>query len=251
VDSQRFMTPEQRKDLRAREAALPLEDQKRAFLYRQLPALQAHLSNIERNDLAARPNKLEIRATCNSEGQYIGMASHDLYLLDAENNFSWNFFKGASGLWLLLLVVLGLNIALSTYLSAIISWLAGLFWLLLGLVRDFIGILTNKADPAGGGPMESLYRLTHRQGLGAPGADTPAYNVFLQSDDIVRVFFKGLRFVIPDFDRFWYADYVAEGFNIGFSDNIAIGMVYLAAWIIPFALLGYYTMKWRELASSQ
>ena len=201
--------------------------------------------------LAANPDKLEIRVKCNSPGQYIGMASHDLYLLDAENPFWWNFFKGACGLWLLLLVVLGLNIALSTYLSAIISWLAGLFWLLLGLMREFIGGLTDKSDPAGAGPMEALYRLTHRQSLSAPGGESPAYKVFLQSDDIARVFFKGLHFVIPDFDRFWYSDYVAEGFNISFTDNLAISMIYLVAWVIPFALLGYYTMKWRELASSQ
>jgi hypothetical protein len=180
------------------------------------------------------------------------MARYDLYLLDAENPFWFNFFKGACGLWLLLLMVLGLNIALSTYLSAIISWLAGLFWLLLGLVRDFIVALTsNSSDISGGGPMESLYRLTNRQNLTAPVTETAAYRVALRSDEFSRVFFKGLLWIVLDYDRFWYTDYVAEGFNISLKDNLAVGALYLLAWVIPFGLLGYYTMKWREVASAQ
>src|SRR5262249_44389204 len=145
--------------------------------------------------------------------QYIGMARHDMYLLDKEYPFWLNFLKGASGIWLLLLVVLGLNLSLSTYLSAIIGWLAGLFWLVLGLLREFILSLTDSTSGEGG-PVEALYRLTHRQNMTAQVTETAAYRVALGSDEASRVFFKGLLWVVLDYDRFWYTDYVAEGFDI-------------------------------------
>ncbi len=230
---------------------MALTDRKRAFLYRQMPFLDLHLAAINEQNLANNKDKLEVRAKCESAGQYIGMAKADLYLLDKEYPFWFNFSKGAGGLWLLLLVVLGLNIALSTYLSAIISWLAGLFWLMLGLVRDFVQALTKGGDAAGGGPMEALYRLSQRKNLTAPVTDTAAYSVVKRSDDLSRWFFKGLLWVIPDFDRFLYTEYVAEGFNIAIWDNLFVSVLYLLAWVIPFALLGYYTMKWREVASAQ
>jgi hypothetical protein len=252
VDSSRpIVTDAQRKKLREREETMPLAQRRSAFAYRELPSLEAHVRAIKEKKLNDNPERLAIRVNCDSPGQYIGMEKHDLYLLDKEYPFWYNFFKGSCGIWLLLLAVLGLNIALSTYLSAIIGWLAGLFWLILGLLREFITALTNPSDLAGSGPMESLYRLAHRQNMSAQVSETAAYRVALGSDEITRVFFRGLLWVILDYDHFWYTDYVAEGFNIGIVNNLGVSVLYLLGWVVPFALLGYYTMKWREVASAQ
>jgi hypothetical protein len=42
---------------------------------------------------------------------------------------------------------------------------------------------------------------------------------------------------------------VAEGFNIG-ADQLFINFLYLAAYVVPLAVLGYYLLEWREVASS-
>src|SRR5262249_45606785 len=72
---------------------------------------------------AERKVPLTIRVVCDSPTQYVGMARYDLYgRLDEPGRgeqwlFMLNFFKGAFGLWLLLALVIGLAVVLSTYLN--------------------------------------------------------------------------------------------------------------------------------------
>src|SRR5207253_1798603 len=70
--------------------------------------------------------------------QMLGMARRDLYLLPAVGPFEINFFKGIIGLWFLVLLMLGIALTLSTYLSGAIAWLATLFLFLLGMSLDFL-----------------------------------------------------------------------------------------------------------------
>src|SRR5262249_61132439 len=87
---------------------------------------------------------LEVRVTCDSATQYVGMARYDLYFrLDAGGRsdllpFAWNFLKGTFGLWLLLALIIGVSVSLSTYLNGVITLLVTLQLFLGGLGRDLI-----------------------------------------------------------------------------------------------------------------
>jgi hypothetical protein len=177
------------------------------------------------------------------------MARADLYLLDKEQPFWINFFKGAAGLWALLMLVIAINVALSTYLSAIIAWLASLVWLLLGLPRDFIAALA-RGDSPEGGPMESLYRLAQRRPVAAlPSEQTALGTIINRSDQITQLFFKLVLFFTPDLSNFWLSRYVEEGFDISLK-HLGLAVLVLLAYSLPCALLAYYTMKMREVASA-
>src|SRR5207249_36975 len=108
-----------------------------------------------------------------SRGQLVGVARRDLYLLAAELPFWQNFLKGMMGLWFNVLLVLGIAVACSTYLSGIISLLCTLFMLGAGALVEFIRSLA-LGTTIGGGPFEAANRLFHRLPSGAPMEQTTA-----------------------------------------------------------------------------
>ena len=55
--------------------------------------------------------------------------------------------------------------------------------------------------------------------------------------------------VIPDVDRYNMTAYVAEGFNISWP-QMFVSVLLLFGYLLPWAVLAYYLMKWREVASS-
>jgi ABC-type transport system involved in multi-copper enzyme maturation permease subunit len=196
-----------------------------------------------------------VNVTCESLTQYVGMARHDLYLrLDDPNGkadalwFAFNFFKGAAGLWFCLVLVLALSVALSTYFSGVISMLLVQLLFLGGKTQEFIQSVAEGKN-VGGGPLESLYRIGARQTVGAPVDASGTATSLIKSDVVSRWLIRRLLDIIPDVDRFDLTSYVAEGFNIS-SGQLAVNLVLLVLYLFPWALLAYYLMKWREIASS-
>jgi len=69
------------------------------------------------------------------------------------------------------------------------------------------------------------------------------------SDIGFRWFIRRILDVIPDVERFDMFDSVGEGFNIGGTQMI-VGFVLLSGYLLPWFILAYYLIKWREIASS-
>src|SRR6185369_6984586 len=61
------------------------------------------------------------------EAQMVGVAQKDFYLLAREQPFAVNFLKGVIGMWCTHMLVLGVALACSTYLSSVISFLGTMF----------------------------------------------------------------------------------------------------------------------------
>jgi hypothetical protein len=193
---------------------------------------------------------LQVLVKLESPGQYLGVAKHDFYILDAEGTFAFNFFKGAAGLWLRLLLVIGIAVTCSTYLSGVISFMATAFLYFAGLFRDteYIKGLAEGTTP-GGGPMESLIRLVRHESLVTPLESTAGADFAQGTDKLYRLILQGLLYLFPDVDRFDWTSYVAEGFNIGMGSTVLLSTLMVVAYLMPWAILGYYLMKSREIAT--
>jgi hypothetical protein len=191
---------------------------------------------------------------CESRTQFIGVARYDLYLLADEGSFALNFYKGAVGLWLRLALVVGIAVTCSTYLSGVISWLATMFLFGLGMVQDFIAELAS-GKSVGGGPLESLVRLARVENITNPLDPTPGTRVALFGDQFFQWGLRRVLNVIPDVDRLDWSDHVAEGFNIYWWSDTAgapgllMNALFVAAYLLPWALLAYYLIKTREVAA--
>jgi hypothetical protein len=196
----------------------------------------------------------EIRVSCTTPGQYLGMAEPDLYVLADEGNFYLNFLKGAAGIWFLMALVVTLGVVFSTHLSSLVDLM--LTTLLVGCgapkLRSFLITLTNPSDPdlnPGGGPGEAVYRLFNREGLLTPVEKTKAYWVIERFDDLSQVFFRGFVSIVPDLYQFDRSMFVAEGFNIP-NSSLLMNLIMLVAYLFPFVLAGYYLMNAREVAGA-
>ena len=55
--------------------------------------------------------------------------------------------------------------------------------------------------------------------------------------------------LIPDVDRFDLTLFVSEGFDVSFS-QLLVTLLLLFAYLLPWAVLAYYLLKWREVASN-
>lgn len=204
---------------------------------------------------------LLVSLKCEDESQYLGVARHDLYLLDEDSwfehaffgiNEDWwfgvNFCKGAVGLWFRLCLVIGLAVVLSTYLSGVISWLTAMFLYLAGLFEEYISDLARGVD-IGGGPGEAFIRLVSRTPISAKLDPSPTTNVALVLDEGFRGFLRlFVSQVIPDVGHFDWTEHVAEGFDISGGD-LFLNAIFLAAYLLPWFVLGYYLLKSREVAS--
>ncbi|MFO0968421.1 MAG: hypothetical protein U0793_22935 [Gemmataceae bacterium] len=178
--------------------------------------------------------------------QMVGMARPDLYLLAAEKPFWQNFFKGIIGLWFVFLLVLGVAVPLSTYLSGVISWLATMFLFGAGLFREFVEHLAEGRIR----PMDSLYRIltqTFHSGRLEPTGTT---STFQSLDEVYAFFFRIVLNVIPDVQRFDLQEYVANGFDISWGRVLFLDcFLPLIGYLVPWMILGYYLIKNREIAN--
>jgi ABC-type transport system involved in multi-copper enzyme maturation permease subunit len=203
---------------------------------------------------------LRVRVRCDSPAQFIGMAKPDLFLrLDPDDpgggwdkaRFAVNFYKGSFGLWLRLCLMLGLAVALSTYLSGVITLLTTGIIYLLGFFPDFISEVAQRRN-VGGGPMESMMRLVKRPGGESTAGQldqTTTAQVATWFDEVFSWALRRFLDLIPDLANYTFTDYVAEGVSIS-AGQMVMSLVVLVGYLLPWAVLAYYLLKWREVASS-
>jgi hypothetical protein len=162
--------------------------------------------------------------------------------------FALNFYKAAAGLWLRICLVVTLTVVLSTYLSGVVTLLTVFLLYLFGLVIGFI-LEVGSGKNIGGGPLEAMLRLLTRQHLSAPMEETGVTAATSAGDAFFRFFLRGFLHIIPNVETSDFVDHVAEGFNIG-PGQLALSCLLTLAYLLPWVLLGYYMIKWREIASS-
>jgi hypothetical protein len=185
-----------------------------------------------------------------SKAQLVGVEKHDLYLLDDEKYFEWNFFKASFGLWCRLCLVIGLAVVFSTYLSGIISWVCTMFLFLLGLVMTDLKMMAMGQSP-GGGPLEASIRLFTRQGIAAPlTEDNAGVSVALFGDQVYSWLLNGFLKIVPDVNRFDLSRYVSNGFDISGTNILLVdNFIPLVGFLLPWFVLSFYLMKYREVAN--
>jgi hypothetical protein len=209
------------------------------------PAETRRLAALDRELHGDRP-PLKIRIRCISRTQFVGMAKYDLYLLDRENWFWANFFRGAAGIWLWAELVLCVALACGTWLSGVISWIAVLFLFVVGWCRDFAEqVALGKNE--GGGPVESMIRLFGKQNLATPLEHNTVSAVAGGSDFLFRWVMRRFIDVLPDVVSCDFSNWVANGFNVP-GDHLTMAVLLLAGYLLLWLVLAYYLIKAREIA---
>ncbi len=191
--------------------------------------------------------RLSISVKCESGGQLLGMAEPDLYLLEGNLPFSLNFVKGAFGLWCRLVIVIGLAVACSTYLSGVLSLLATLVIFTIGYFTDHLNDVALNRN-VGGGPAESAFRLVRTDQPTSQLPESGSSGVFQIFDKAFAWIFRRVQNVIPDVESFTWTSFVSEGFNVNI-EYLAVNLLVTIGYLLPWGILAYYLMKSREIAA--
>ena len=209
-----------------------------------------------RNALTSDPGKdangnplprLSIYVKCESEGQLLGAAEPDLYLLQNEMPYAYNYLKGMVGLWCRLCIIVGLAIACSTYLSGVLSLLATALIFILGFFSEHLNDLASNRN-IGGGPFQSMSQLMKAEQATTPLNDSASTKALLFGDKGWAWVIRRVQNMIPDVDSFSWGHFVSEGFNVN-TEYLVVNLLVTFGYLLPWAVLAYYLMKSREVAA--
>ena len=203
-----------------------------------------------RNALKGDPGtepRFSIFVKCESEGQLLGAAEPDLYLLQNQMPYWVNFLKGTVGLWCRLCIVIGLAVAISTYLSGVLTLLATAFIYTVGFFTDHLNDLANNRN-VGGGPFQSISQLVKAEQGTKPLEDTASTKALQFGDKGWAWVVRRVQNLIPDVDSFSWSNFVSEGFNVN-TEYLAVNLLVTVGYLLPWAVLAYYLMKSREVAA--
>lgn len=192
--------------------------------------------------------RFSVYVKCESEGQLLGAAEPDLYLLESEMPFWFNFLKAGIGLWCRLCIVVGLAVVLSTYLSGILVVIAVAFIFVVGFFTDHLSDVANNRNAVGGGPLQSLSQIFRAEQPTAPLSDSAATKAIQKGDQVLSWVIRRFQNVIPDVESFSWEHFVGEGFNVN-GEYLVLNLLVTFGYLIPWFVFGYYMMKLREVAA--
>ncbi|MBA3313379.1 MAG: hypothetical protein M3552_20065 [Planctomycetota bacterium] len=212
-------------------------------------------------DVVSDDGRLQVEVAALDGAQYLGMAKADLFIRKPDRPFASGYFKAVFGIWLMTVLVVVLGVTASTFAKGPIATLLTLTLLVIGSpFRGFMDELSNNylasvtrsnVTLEGGGPLESIVRIVKHMNPTtelAPGVSTTV----IQSVD--HVFLAGLslvRYVIPDFGVYNLSEYTSKGYDVFWSTDPGLlrAMAMTLAFLLPCILLGYYSLRFRELES--
>ena len=199
------------------------------------------------NDLVTKDGKLTVEVLCIDPGQYLGMARTDLFIRTPDGSFLAGYLKCMVGLEMMTLLVVFLGVTASTFLKGPVATLLTFCLIIIGQgAREFMLQMVNgRLD--GGGVFESIYRIIMHMN---PTTELPAGPTFF----FMRLVDFGLnRFVwlmsqiIPNFDYFNMAPYLANGFDILFDSSVLPSIAVTLGFFLPCVFVGYLALRIREL----
>lgn len=190
--------------------------------------------------------RLEVVIRCLDSSQFLGAAQADVYFRASDAVYWINFVKGYVGIWLQMLLVTGLGVMFSTFLTSAVAMIANLATLLAGMFVAFITELAT-GQAIGGGPAESMYRIFTQMNLTSEIEASFGKTMMEMFDQGFQNVLYLLLLVLPDFLSLSAVDFVANGYNIPF-DQLLIQIVTTLGYLFPVFLFGYLFLKIREIA---
>ena len=191
---------------------------------------------------------LQIEVLCLTGQQFLGMARPDLFIRLPDHSFFGSYAKGVLGIAIMMFMVTVLGVVSSCFLKGPVATLFTFFVLLIGRVgRGFIDNITTSASYRGGLIFESIYRIGTHLNPEVEMKQTVGTNIMQGVDSLLMAILWVIRFVFPDFSNFNMVDYVANGYDVPWRDSILPCICLMFAYVIPWILVGQYSLKYREL----
>ena len=196
--------------------------------------------------------ELTVEVACLSTGQFLGMARPDVFIRAQDAPFAASFFKAVLCIWLMMVLIIVFAVSASTIVKGpVASFLTGVIIILGIFGRDFMKEIVNQGqyEWKGGGILESSYRIVKHMNPMVEMEKGFWTNVIQVIDWPMLQFAGHSRAIIPDFDTFQMAKFVAHGYDVPWNSGLLPAIMHTIAFLIPCVVLGYFCLKSRELES--
>ncbi|MCA9113468.1 MAG: ABC transporter permease [Planctomycetaceae bacterium] len=194
---------------------------------------------------------LYVEARAIDPGQYLGMARPDLFIRMANRPFYVGYAKAVFGIWMMAILVVALGVTASCFVKGPVATLLTLTFLIIGQgFREFMDrmVFQNLNNVlAGGGPVESWIRLIRHMNPQVPMEPGVSTSIIQFVDARMFDLLWIVQHIVPDFRHFRMAPYIANGFDVNFESAIVPGLAVMFGYLLPCLLLGYFSLKLREL----
>lgn len=191
---------------------------------------------------------LRVEVACLDRGQLLGMARPDLFIRLPNRSFASGYFKSIFGVWLMMALVTTLGVTASCFVKGPVATFLTFSFVVIGQwFREFMEALV-RGQTHGGGPLESIVRIVTHMNLMDPLEAGPLTTVVKTVDAGILHVLWIVQYLIPDFSHYSrIMDYIPNGFDVSFQSALLPGIAVAAGYLVPCLLLGYYTLKLREL----
>ena len=204
------------------------------------------------DDLVYGGNKHQLRVEvfCLSSEQFLGMARPDLFIRAPDASFAGSYAKSLLGIWLMVVMLIVLAVTASTVVKGPVAAILVLTFVVISQAgHEFLTEITTKGF-AGGGPVESVYRLVTHMNPTVPLEKTPA----VLAMQFVDQGFSGVLWVsshiIPDFQVYnRVTQMTAYGYDVDFRSVMLAALCLTVSYILPCFVLSYFCLQARELES--
>ncbi len=197
------------------------------------------------DDFAAN-GKLNLSLSCRDVNQYLGVARADVYFRASDDVYWFNYLKGYVGIWCQMMIIIAMAVAFSTFLGTPIVMLGVLMMMVVGFFTPFIRGLT-AADRDGGGPIESFIRIVTQKNMQVNLETGVATTLIKESDNFVSHRMGDLTYLAPNFKQLDFSSFLTYGYSID-NQRILVALAITLAFCIGLTLLGYFSLKTREIA---
>lgn len=202
-----------------------------------------------------KDGKLRVEVACLSSAQFLGMANPDLFVRLPDQPFYSTYFKSIFNIALMMVMVVVLGVMSGCFLKGPVATMLTAFIVIVGkLAHGFlVSLVTGQVqyNPSlrmeGTGLFDSIYRIpTHT----TPSVDLGNSFVFRLIKVLDNVELNGLyviHFLFPNFGLFDTTEYSANAFDVPWSAALLPSIVTTIGYCIPWILVGYFSLRVREL----
>jgi hypothetical protein len=191
--------------------------------------------------------ELTIEVACLDSQQYLGMARTDLFVRRPDRTFLEGYSKAVFGIWMLVVLVVLVGVTVSTFVKGPVATLATVAFVGLGVFFHAFLLQVVSGEQQGSGALESSYRLYAHLNPNVALDETSTVRAIQTADTTIKGGLSVVASVVPDLNVFFLNGWVANGFDVNWAAGLAPGVFTLLAYLLPCLLLGFYSLKLREL----
>lgn len=199
--------------------------------------------------------RMRVEVSCLSSGQFIGMARPDLFIRLPDRSFAVSFFKSVFSIGLMMVMVVVLGVTSGCFVKGPVATVLTAFIVIVGrLAHTFLEELASgvyKDNPGfemkGRGILDSLIRIPTHQAPVVELEDTLFHRIVKAVDNVELSGLWAIQHIFPDLSTFDTTEYVANSFDVPWAASLLPSLAVTFGYCLPWILIGYFSLKLREL----